>query len=344
MKSYMFYLLNRKSKSIKLSCAKGENITEAFNNAIFTIYSINDIYLSIMGLYDIITALNNWISNSSGAITHSKKEIEHYTAELSTITRLKKNIIVDFVVDKLYNNFITYRNDVNSSAKLLIRVWDSWIYFPEKKELQHLQKNITSCVSENFLIKEDEEAVIFNNKNLIINDICQYIDNNGTAYNVITDSLLPFISDIIQFIVENDLKMKKCTNCHKYFVVDKSDKKITCSAKCRNEHLDINKKTRLEHDLIKSESEEIYEKFSKRCYQRCVRLAAANAHSDIVNELVSLTKLHRIELRKLKKKTNAREISLDDFKSILDEYDSASKITYEKHMEDLKNGEHKKTQ
>ena len=34
----------------------------------------------------------------------------------------------------------------------------------------------------------------------------------------------------------------------------------------------------------------------------------------------------------------------EDMTNVGNEYDSASKITYEKHMEDLKNGEHKKTQ
>ena len=58
----------------------------------------------------------------------------------------------------------------------------------------------------------------------------------------------------------------------------------------------------------------------------------------------NLTKLQCGYLLELKLKVNAREISLDDFTSIVNEYDSVSKKTYEKYMEDLKNGEYQKTQ
>ena len=138
--------------------------------------------------------------------------------------------------------------------------------------------------------------------------------------------------------------MKKCTNCHKYFVVDKSDKKITCSIKCRKEHLEITKKSRLERDLLKSETEKLYTDFAKKCRQRKYRLSDAHAPNDIKTEMEKLTKSQCEKLLEMKAKVNVKEIDLNDFKATIEEYNSISIKIYKKHMEDLKNGEHKETQ
>lgn len=162
----------------------------------------------------------------------------------------------------------------------------------------------------------------------------KYNISNDTIekYTICYSTIEPLIYDFKIALSENNLKIKNCEMCNKYFVCRITETKFLCSKECKNKAYQINQKEKRK-EKNKEPIEALYLTFTSYCRQKHKSLKDKGINKETRVEFREQYRNISKNLYDIKKTMKSTNQDLTKFFNICDDAKAEVKELYYKYLE-----------
>ena len=324
--------------SIGIAISNGNEISEAFRDAVFSHYSYNEMLLMFEDLTIEIDQLMQIIDSIPKRFLKlsSDVEVNLIIQKLNDIIcQLPvKNPLIEYTIKKTIEILEVATDEKHKIYKKYYRFYVPYIF-----ALSHQKKNITRmCDSLNTLLDRTKPKIIFQVDNcdmIVKNHLCadklDIITNNGSCYFVLFESLIPLHMILGTRLAQGKYIIKKCESCGRHYILTKDNNRKYCCDSCR-----VNGEYKASYNkLLKDELSDEYKRFSDRIQYLRTKLSGYN---DSLDEFMSLVDTRKKELKEIKELVSAGRIEKPAWDERLEySLEEINQKNYEL-LEEIKNG------